>query len=506
MYASAALPLVLLLLCWYRIAIPPRNLRHLPRVAILPLLWSYLRGETEDCRIKRLVLPFSRDAGEQVVLVWVLGRWMVHILDFKLAQELCDNVVLFPKETPDDASLLWRFVGSASLLMSNGEQWRKQSVLIDEAFNARIPIAAFTSLAHNLSAIVGKKRSSVTWDKYSQRFALDAVGSTILGHNFNAMETDNLFVQDYNGVMAEIANPMYVIFPWMECVFPRKKLIRRIDTLVDKFMQLLTDKKVNPGDDMMTFMLKDPAMSHRELRDNMITLFIAGHDTAAGAISTLFYFLARRPDIQRRAREEVLNVLGSDLDLDPSIEQLSGVSLPYLTACIREALRINTPISYIVPRQASRPVQLGQYAIPAHTSLIVNIYAIHHDGRQWASPDSFIPERFLERGWQKSGWLPFALGPRQCPARNFAMYEQRALAAVFLREYQWALPEQSVHRDSLKNTVSPFALTLPHNLELTFTRIEKVQKMPLGVPKDGEESDHRSFHEPRELLTVNDRV
>ncbi|KAK0185499.1 cytochrome P450 [Armillaria mellea] len=458
MHISTAIPLVFLLLCWYQVAVPPRHLRHLPRVAILPLLWSYLTGETEDCRIKRLVLPFSRDAGEQIVLVWALGRWMVHILDFKLAQELSDNVVLFPKETPDDASLLWRFVGSASLLMSNGEQWRKQSVLIDEAFNARIPIEA----------------CSVIWDKYAQRFALDAVGSTVL-------ETDNLFVQNYNGVMGEIADPLYLIFPWMERTFPRRKLMRRIDTLVDSFMQLLTDKKVNPGDDMMTFMLKDPAMSHRELRDNMITLFIGGHP--AGAISTLFYFLARRPDIQQRARAEVLDVWGDDLD--PTVDQLSGVSLPYLTACIREALRINTPISYVVPRQANQPVQLGKYAIPAYTSLIVNIYAIHHDGRRWGSPDSFIPERFLEHGWQKSGWLPFALGPRQCPARNFAMYEQRALAAVFLREFEWTLPEQSIHRDSLKNTFSPFALTLPHDLELTFTPINRVTKMPLGASKRG---------------------
>ncbi|KAK0460186.1 cytochrome P450 [Desarmillaria tabescens] len=454
MYILTAIPFVFLLICWYGIAVPPKNLRHLPRVAILPLLWSYLTGETEDCRIKRLVLPFSR-AGEQVVLVWALGRWMVHILDYKLAQELSDNVVLFPKETPDDASLLWRFVGSAT-------------------FSARIPIEAFTSLAHSLSAIVGK-RCTVIWDKYAQCFALDAVGSTVLGHNFDAIETDNLFVQDYNGVMGEIADPLYLIFPWMERTFPRRKLMCRIDTLVDSFMKLLTDKKVDPGDDMMTFMLKDPAMSHRELRDNMITLFIGGHDTAAGAISTLFYFLARRPDIQQRARAEVLDVLGDDLD--PTVEQLSGVSLPYLTACIREALRINTPISYIVPRQANQPVQLGKYAIPAYTSLIVNIYAIHHDSGRWASPDSFMPERFLERGWQKSGWLPFALGPRQCPARNFAMYEQRALAAVFLREYEWTLPEQSIHRDSLKNAFSPFALTLPHDLELTFTRIEKAGKM-----------------------------
>ncbi|KAK0438636.1 cytochrome P450 [Armillaria borealis] len=480
LYLLTIIPVFLLFLCCHRVVIPPSHLRHLPRVAILPLLWSYLTGESEDRRIKRLIVPFSRDAHEHVVLVWVLGRWMVHILDFKLAREICDNTALFPKETPDDASLLWRFVGSDSLLMSNGEQWQKQTALINDAFSAKMPIDAFASLARNLSAMVGRRRTAL-WDRCAQHFALDAIGSTVLGHNFDAIETDNPFVREYNEVMAAIANPIYLIFPWMERTFVRKKLIHRIDTLTERFMQLLTDKKENPGDDMMTFMLKDPAMSHRELRDNMITLFIGGHDSSAGAISTLFYYLACHPDIQRQARDEVTEVLGNATD--PTIEQLSGISLPYLTACIREALRINSPASYIVPRQSNRPVWLGKYSIPAYTSLIVNIYAIHHDEEHWGSPDTFIPERFLEYGWQKSGWLPFAVGPRQCPARNFAMYEQRTLAAIFLRDYEWSLPEHSIHKGSLKNAFSPFALTLPHDLELTFRRIPEGERKLSGLPK-----------------------
>ena len=63
----------------------------------------------------------------------------------------------------------------------------------------------------------------------------------------------------------------------------------------------------------------------------------------------------------------------------------------------------------------------------------------------------------------KESWIPFANGPRQCPARNFALYEQRALAVMLLREYTWVLPEGSVHRDGLKNAFSPFALTVPEN-------------------------------------------
>lgn len=199
-------------------------------------------------------------------------------------------------------------------------------------------------------------------------------------------------------------------------------------------------------------------------------------DTSAGAISTLFYYLGTHPHIQRRARMEVLAALG-DTD-EPRLDALSGASLPYLTACIREALRINTPISYIVPRKSSEPLQCGAYVIPPDTSLIIDMYAIHHSSSGWADQDVFRPERFLTNGWQQSGWLPFALGPRQCPARNFAMYESRTLAAILLRDYAWCLPDHSIHKDSLRNKSSPFALTLPDKLDLTFTKIPRLERIP----------------------------
>ncbi|KAG7442333.1 uncharacterized protein BT62DRAFT_1079437 [Guyanagaster necrorhizus] len=206
-------------------------------------------------------------------------------------------------------------------------------------------------------------------------------------------------------------------------------------------------------------------------------------DTTAGAISTLFYILARRPDIQRRAREKVLNVLGDDLNLDLIVEQLSGVSLSYLTACeptcpAREVLysRTYSPdceyLRYPLRRQTMGISRLFQYR-EVSTARMVEVWMAFLpilEVENLAFPAA-LRNLLSTRSWSA-----------QCPARNFAMYEQRALAAVFLREHEWALPEHSMdHRDSLKNTFSPFALMLLHDLELTFTR-----RMSLGVPKDGE--------------------
>ncbi|KAJ7183646.1 cytochrome P450 [Mycena filopes] len=449
-----------------RLFIVPSGLRHLPRVPILPLLRSYLAMEPEDTRIRNLILPFANDRQEGVVLVWVLGRWMVHILDPQIARQLSDDLALYPKEKPPNDSLLWHLIGSSNILVSNATQWKKQSRLINDAINLQMPVEQFVALAENIKTLLGEGTNTVRWDEFSQRFAVDALGSTVFGHDFEAIKEQSMFVREYNGVMSGIADPTYLIWPLLERIVPRTALLNRIDTLIEQFVALLRAKQNSPGDDMMSYMLRDPDMSQKELRDNMILLFISGHDTSAGALSTLFYFLATNPKIQRRAREEIAAVVGA---ADFTAENIGANSLPFLNTCIRESLRINTPISYVVPRMSTADAQLGKYAIPAGTSLTVDIYAIHHAEMAWKDPHVFNPMRFEEESLKS--WVPFALGPRQCPARNFAMYEQRALAAVLLRDYEWELPAGSKHSESIQNAFSPFALTVPHELHITFRKL-----------------------------------
>ncbi|KAF8155332.1 cytochrome P450 [Mycena galopus ATCC 62051] len=454
LYWLAAVVLVVLLV--RRPFVVPTSLRRLSRVPIFPLLRSYLSMEPED---------------EGVVLVWVLGQWMVHILDQQVgvnvptaslmvvdlntklisSRQLCDDLALYPKEKPPSDSLLWHLLGNSNILVSNAIQWKKQSRIINDAINLQMPAEQFVALAEKVTAVLGEGTSTVRWDEFSQRFAVDALGTT-------ALKEQSMFVREYNGVMSGIADPLYLIAPFLESLIPRKVLLKRIDDLTEQFVALLKAKQDSPGEDMMSYMLRDPDMSQKELRDNMILLFIFGHDTTAGALSTLFYFLATHPDIQRRARAEIASVVGQ---ADFIAGNLSATSLPYLNACVRESLRINTLISYVVPRMSAADAQLGRYAIPAGTSLTVDIYAIHHADAVWHDPHAFNPARFENDSLRS--WVPFALGPRQCPARNFAMYEQRALAA--------ALPAGSKHGEKIQNAFSPFALTVPDELYLTFRKL-----------------------------------
>jgi cytochrome P450 len=173
--------------------------------------------------------------------------------------------------------LLWHLIGNANILVSNATQWKKQSSLINEAINLQMPVEQFVVLSQDVGKLLGEGTNTVRWDEFSQRFAVDVLGSTVLGHDFEALKQQSMFVREYNGVMAGIADPLYLIAPVLEHLLPRRALIKRIDTLVEHFVALLRAKQNSPGDDIMSYMLKDPDMSQQELRDNMILLFISGH-------------------------------------------------------------------------------------------------------------------------------------------------------------------------------------------------------------------------------------
>ncbi len=182
----------------------------------------------------------------------------------------------------------------------------------------------------------------------------------------------------------------------------------------------------------------------------------------------IFYF-AFFPPYQARARDEVISVLGAETD--PNIPDFE--KMPFLQACIRESMRINSPSTVTIPRVSAETICIGGYPLPSGVPTVLNIHAVLHNDQTWEDPDAFKPERFIKGISDEAKWMSFGVGPRQCPARNFALYELRTLSCMLLREYRWALPEDSIHSGGrLKNRFSAFALNLPYNLYINFTQIK----------------------------------
>ncbi|RPD54278.1 cytochrome P450 [Lentinus tigrinus ALCF2SS1-7] len=447
----------------YRWTSVPPDLRHIPKVPIWPLIWSYLSGEVEERRIKRIILPFARKADADVVLVFVLGQWMVHVLDAKAGKQFMEHRAVRKQKQPEEM-LLWRLTGRHNVFTAEGEMWKRHAKIVHEALYRTTPIEQFASLARKTFALMGNG-GRIRWSDYTHRFTLDAVGTTVMGYDFEALDKpEGPFVKQYHEVMAAISSPPYIFLPSLERWLPRRRVRQMVDAFVEEFRLLLERKKQDPGNDMITYMFEHPDMTEVEFRDNVIVTFMGGHDTTAGALSTVVFFLGHYSDVQARARREILDVMGQE---EPRMEHFA--KMPYLNAIIRESMRYNNPSNVTIPRVADMPLQVGEYVIPPQTPIVLNMCATLHNHTSWGDADRFDPDRFLRsKTGDDSSWIPFGLGPRQCPARNFSLYEQRVMVSMLLQRYRWTVPEDTIHRGYIRNAFSPFALSLPYDVEIVF--------------------------------------
>ena len=223
--------------------------------------------------------------------------------------------------------------------------------------------------------------------------------------------------------------------------------------LLDRRMQEMIDERRASGlvrDDLMTRLLTavDPEtgehMSDRQVRDEAITLFVAGHETTATALAWSFYLLSRDPEALQRAEQE------ADAFGDAPITEWQPHRLAYLTRVFREAMRLYPPL-VMFARRSREALDLFGTQIPDRTITIVSAYAQHHRARSYPDPERFDPDRWLperEAERHKSAYLPFGAGPRVCIGVHFAMLEGPIVLATLLRRWRFEIdPRRCIEPD-----------------------------------------------------------
>ncbi len=173
-------------------------------------------------------------------------------------------------------------------------------------------------------------------------------------------------------------------------------------------------------------------MSDKQVRDEVLTLFVAGHETTAAGLSWALYLLARHPRIQEAIEREV-DAIGAE----PTARDLPRLGLSLRV--FKEALRLYPPV-YIFARQASSNTTLGGYPMARLTVALVSPYALHHRADLWPDPERFDPERFLpeaEAVRSRLSWMPFGAGPRVCIGNHFAMMEGQLVLARLLHRFRF---------------------------------------------------------------------
>lgn len=177
---------------------------------------------------------------------------------------------------------------------------------------------------------------------------------------------------------------------------------------------------------------EDQGMSDRQVRDEALTLFIAGHETTATALAWSFYLLARHPDLLARAQQEADAFEGDG----PS--RYEPERLAFLTRVFKESLRLYPPV-VLLPKRTLQEVEIGGYTLSPRTLVFISPYTLHYRPEIFPDPDRFDPDRWLpeqEARRPRSSFLPFGAGPRVCIGNHFAMMEGPLLMATLLRKFR----------------------------------------------------------------------
>ena len=188
-------------------------------------------------------------------------------------------------------------------------------------------------------------------------------------------------------------------------------------------------------------------MTDQQLRDEVATLFAAGHETSANALSWIFFLLGQNPGILQKLRVEVGSVLEGR---KPALVDLAA--LPYVKQVIQESMRLFPP-AWVIGREPLTEDQLGEYRLPKRATLVIPTWVIHRHPEFWPEPEKFDPDRFLPekvKARDKFCYLPFGGGPRICIGINFAMMEMQLVLPMILQKYTLRLAEnQRIEKEPL---------------------------------------------------------
>lgn len=363
--------------------------------------------------------------GDVVWLGWPISRHLAFHPDVA-RRVLVDNAHNYTKSRNyEDLKPLM----GEGLVTAEGEVWRRQRRRVGRAFHRGAIAGYATRVAHHADRAVASWTGTVDLTDEMEDLTCRIAGDALLGIDTAAVARE---VRDH----ARVASDAFLARVYTSLAPPRwlpTRANRREAAAIAGLERIVADLLEAPDRGQLCALglmrsWRDPesgdAMTPLQLRDEIITLFLAGHDTISGAMQWFFDLVARHPEVQAEIHDE-LDAIG---DLTP--QALSGLTT--LHNAWQEALRLFPP----VPMLARMPLEddvIGGFHLPAGGCVIVPIYSLHRDPRFWDDPHGFRPERFA-RLPQPGTYLPFAAGPRKCLGDDLAMVEGLLIAATVLRQ------------------------------------------------------------------------
>ena len=378
----------------------------------------------------------------------LLGKRIYFVNDAQYVKRiLLDNLANYPKSVTYRNNLR-PFLGDG-MLISEGEFWKRQRRLAQPAFHLR----RLKALAATMAGEAARMAAGVEHGKVidvmplMNAVTMEIVAKTLFGAD---VSRDIGTVGEAMNALGEETGRIRptAFFDLPEFITrPRSRrfaeAVATLDAIVNRMVaqrRTEVERGAAPQDDLLQMLLEardeetGQGMTDRQLRDELITLFLAGHETTSISLTWTFHLLAQNPVAGAKLHAEVDTVLGEKTA--PSFDDLER--LPYARMVAEESMRLYPP-AYVFSRRAAGDDQLGPWRIPAGAHIIISPYALHRRPDYWADPDTFRPERFAPDApadRPKHAYIPFGGGPRICIGNAFAMMEHAIVMAAVARRWR----------------------------------------------------------------------
>lgn len=348
------------------------------------------------------------------------------------------------------------------LVNSEGDFWRRQRRMIQPAFHKRRIDAYGETMVARTERMLERWRDGRTIDVHAEmmRLTLGIIAQTMFGAEVEGEE--GAVAQALSAAMDGETGAGFLELPEWVPTPGRLRTKRAVEELDRVVLGIITERRAaaEAGEDrgdLLDMLLaaqdEDGArMTDRQLRDEVMTVFLAGHETTANALTYAFFLLSRNPGAEKALLYELGEVLGGEAP-DPS----DARRLPYAEAVFKESMRLYPPV-WVVSRVATEETEIGGYRVPAGTELATSQWVVHRDGRFYEEPLEFRPTRWLEGdpGLEKRipryAYFPFGGGPRQCIGNSFATMEAVLVLAMVAQRFRLEVPPD--HRLELQPSVT----------------------------------------------------
>lgn len=376
-------------------------------------------------------------------------------------------------DTGQQNGILRPIVGDNSLIVLDGDRHQQQRQLLMPSFHGERMRAYGSLIAQITQQTIAAQATGQPFEvrpvmqDISLKVILKAVFGLVEGERYGQVQ---YLLKQLLSLSDSPAKASLLFLPALQKDWgawsPWGQFLRQREELDQLLYAEIRDRRAHPNpdaEDILSLMLmaqdeEGNGMSDAELRDELMTLLVAGHETTASALAWALYWIHNTPGVLDTLRAELATV-------DPS-DHASIVRLPYLNAVCQETLRI-TPIAPVTfPRFTRRTFELMGNPIPPSTLLFPCIYLLHRRPDLYPEPETFRPERFLERQFTPYEFIPFGGSNRRCIGMAFALYEMKLVLAIALSQWSLTLEE----RRRLKPVRRGVTLAPPSSLRMRICR------------------------------------